>query len=219
MATMASGNLKRGVTPFFTMWTRPRRTMRAVLETNPRRFVIPPVVLAGFGNALDRASGRSLGDGNDLPVWAIILLCAALGSLGGLLTVYGGGWLPRLTGGWLGGRGSYVGVRSALAWSSVPLVWSLLLWPPELALLGREMFTTATLDACPILFVPLGFLILLEVAIGVWSFVVFLKALGEAHGFSAWRSLGAAAIAAGLVLAVLLAVAVPVAILATAPGA
>jgi hypothetical protein len=65
MAT-TTGNLEGGVTPFFTMWVRPRRTMRAILETEPRRFVIPLAMLAGFGNALDNASGRSLGDGNDL---------------------------------------------------------------------------------------------------------------------------------------------------------
>lgn len=112
-----------------------------------------------------------------------------------------------------------MGVRAAIAWSSVPLIWSLLLWPPELSLLGREMFTTATptLDANPILFVPLGFLILLEVVVGVWAFVVFLKALGEAHGFSAWRSLGATAIAVLLVL--VLAVVVLIAVLAAALGA
>ena len=218
---MASGGPMVWITPFFTMWTRPRRTMRAILETNPRRFVIPLAVLSGFGSALDRASGRSIGDGNTLPVWAIILLCVVAGALGGLLTVYGGGWLLRLSGGWLGGGGSYVGVRSALAWSSVPLIWSLLLWPPELALIGREMFTTATptLDAYPVLWLPFGLLILLEVVIGIWAFVVFLKALGEAHGFSAWRSLAAAAIAAGLVLIPILAVAVPLAILASALGA
>ena len=215
-----SGNLDRGVVPFFTMWTRPRRTMRAILEANPRRFVIPLAVLAGFGDALDRASGQSIGDGNNLPVWAIVLLCAVVGPLGGLLVVYGGGWLLRLAGGWLGGRASNVGARSAVAWSSVPLAWSLLLWPPELALIGREMFTTATptLDAYPVLWLPFGFLILLEVAIGIWAFVVYLKALGEAHGFSAWRSLAATVIAAVLVLVPILAVAVPLAFLASAFG-
>jgi len=91
MATMTSGNLERGITPFFAMWVRPRRTMRAILETEPRRFVIPLAVLAGFGNALDNASGRSIGDGNALPAWAIVLLCAVLGAAGGLLTLYAGG--------------------------------------------------------------------------------------------------------------------------------
>jgi len=195
--------------------------MREILRTNPRRFVVPLAVLAGFGNSLDNASGRSLGDGNALPVWAIILVCAVLGSLGGLLTLYAGGWLLRLTGRWIGGRATAVEVRSAIAWSSVPLVWSLLLWPPELALLGRGMFTTATptLDANPLLLIPLGFLILLEVVIGAWAVVVFLKALGEAHGFSAWRSLGASAIAGLLVLVPVLAVAVPIALLAAVLGA
>jgi hypothetical protein len=83
------------------------------------------------------------------------------------------------------------------------------------------MFTTATptLDANPLLLVPLAVLILLEAAIGAWSLVVFLKALGEAHGFSAWRSLGASAIAGLLVLVPVLAVAVPIALLAATLGA
>jgi len=83
------------------------------------------------------------------------------------------------------------------------------------------MFTTATptLDANPLLLVPLAPLLLLGGVVRVWSFVVFLKALGEAHGFSAWRSLGATAIAGGLVLVPVLAVAIPVAVLAAAMGA
>lgn len=216
----STGNLGRGATPFFTMWTRPRRTMRATLDTDPRRLVIPLAALAGFGNSLDNASGRSLGDGNNLPVWAIVLLCAVLGGVGGILTVYAGGFLMRWTGRWLGGRASAVEVRSALAWSSVPLIFSLVLWIPELALLGRENFTTPmpTLDANPLLFVPYSLLVLLEVAIGIWSLVVFLKALGEAHGFSAWRALGASVIAALLVVVPILAVVLPIAILAAALG-
>jgi hypothetical protein len=192
--------------------------MRAILDSDPRRLVILLAALSGFGNAVDRASGRSLGDGNSLPVWAIVALCFVLGGIGGVLSVYAGGFVLRQTGRLLGGRATAVEVRSALAWSSVPLIWSLLLWPPELALLGREMFTTATptLDANPLLIVPLGLLILVEVVVGLWAFVVFLKALGEAHGFSAWRSLGATLLGVLAIVVPALIVVVPVVVVAAA---
>jgi len=33
-------SLARGVTPFFTMWVRPRRTIYAIVDSNPRRLVL-----------------------------------------------------------------------------------------------------------------------------------------------------------------------------------
>lgn len=88
-------------------------------------------------------------------------------------------------------------VRAAIAWSSVPLIWALLLWIPELVLFGQDLFTSSTprLDANPLLAVALIGFGLVELTIGIWAIVVFLKCLGQVQGFSAWRALGNALLA------------------------
>ncbi len=35
-------------------------------------------------------------------------------------------------------------MRAARAWASVPLIWAMLLWIPEFALVGDELFTSST---------------------------------------------------------------------------
>ncbi len=97
-------------------------------------------------------------------------------------------------------------VRAAIAWSSVPLIWALPLWIPELALFGQDLFTKATprLDANPLLAVALIGFGLVELIIGIWAIVVFLKCLGQVQGFSAWRALGNALLAFLIVFTVIL---------------
>ena len=56
-------------------------------------------------------------------------------------------WLGRVllswTGGWIGGQTESRRIRTTLAWSNVPLIWSLLLWIPAIFLFGAELFTKA----------------------------------------------------------------------------
>lgn len=192
--------------------------MRATIDSNPRRLVLALAALSGFGSALDNASTSSIGDGNNIPVAAIVAISAVAGGLGGVLTLYIGGFVMKWAGRPLGGGATQVEVRAALAWSTVPLIWALPLWAPELALAGREMFTTTTpiLSSNPLRAILLVLVVLLEVVFGLWSFVLFLKCLGEVHGFSAWKSLAAVLLAGFALLLVALIVALPIALVAAA---
>jgi hypothetical protein len=198
--------------PWFSIWTRPRATIAQIVARNPTDLVLLLAALGGFGEALDRASGRSAGDTLSMPV--IFVAAAAGGAVGGIVTLYLGSLLLRWTGSWIGGRASGEHIRAAMAWSGVPMIWSLLLWIPEVALFGKELFTTATprLDASIGLTVLLLSFFVVETVIAVWAFVAFLKCLGQVQGFSAWKALGNTA----LVLPVIL---VPIVLLALAVGA
>lgn len=122
---MTAASLARGVMPFFSIWVRPRLTMQAIIDSNPRRFVLALAALSGFGSALDNASTSSIGDGNNIPVVVIVAISAVAGGLGGILTLYIGGFVMKWAGRPFGGRASQVEVRAALAWSTVPLIWAL----------------------------------------------------------------------------------------------
>lgn len=186
--------------PWFSMWVRPRATIRAILDTNPTYGVIVLASLSGVIDILNRAARRSAGD--KIEFETILLGAITLGPLAGIAGVYIGGWLLRLTGGWLGGKGDARSLRAAIAWGGVPTLWAGLLWIPQLALIGEEMFTEQmprTSENPPLL----AFLLstaLVELVVAIWGFVVGLKAVGEAHRFSAWRALGASALAVALVL-------------------
>lgn len=173
--------------------------MRAIIDTDPRHHVLLLAALAGVGKAMNTASMRSLGDEISVPV--IIFSSLVVGAIGGIIGLYIWGVLLRWTGSWLGGSACSAEVRAGIAWSSVPVIWAMLLWIPELALFGKEMFTYETPridDSLTLSLTLLGFGVT-EVAIGIWWFVVFLKCIGEVHAISAWKALGASLLA-GLVL-------------------
>lgn len=185
--------------PWFSIWTKPRATMQQIIETNPTRFVLLLAAVSGFGEALNQASMSAIGDHLAWPL--IVAIAAVLGPIGGVVGLYLIGLLMAWTGGWIGGQASTQQIRAALAWSSVPMIWSLLIWIPELMVFGQELFTSnrSSLESDPFLLsTAVGFGIL-EMTIAIWAFVVCLHCLGQVQGFSAWRAL-ANAVLAGLVV-------------------
>ena len=187
--------------PWFSMWLHPRRTIGQIVETNPDRLVLLLAAVGGIAEALTNASSDSKGD--HMSLQAILLTALIGGPLMGIIGLWLGGALLRWTGGWIGGQADSRRIRATLAWANVPLVWSLLLWLPALLLFGAELFATATpiIDASTMLS---GLYMVFSFGIGtvsIWAFVVFLHALGEVQGFSAWKALGNS-ILAGLVVLV-----------------
>jgi Yip1 domain len=198
------------VDSWLTIWYRPRATIRRIVDSDPRKFVLGIAWLAGALAVLNRQVAVAT---IDLP--ATVPHFARLGPTGitiaafllGLLSVvglYGLAALYRWSGGILGGTATAVEVRAALAWSQVPGLY-LVVVTIVATMLG---FYTAP---APHTMSPLN---LVETVVGIWVFVILLKCLGEVHRFSAWRALGAIllgtlamfAVAAGIVITIWLAV-------------
>jgi hypothetical protein len=175
--------------PFLTIWTRPRATIRAIVNTDPYPHVVLLAILGGIVSTLSNASQRNAGD--KLPLAVILGIAVFLGPVGGFLGLFVGGWFLRLTGRWLGGRARPDQLRAVIAWSYVPVLAATPIWIIQLGFFGRDLFTreTPTLDANP----TLGLIVLatriIEAVLGFWSFVILLKGVGEVQGFSAWKAL------------------------------
>lgn len=141
------------------------------------------------------ASGKHLGD--RYPLRTILIGSLVVGPLLGLIQLYLGGALLRLTGGWFDGKASSVHLRSAIAWSSLPIVAVLPVWMFYFTLFGKELFTTAT----PTVEVHLSLAWMLvvigmvSVVLLVWRFVLLFECVAEVHGFSIWKALGASLLA------------------------
>lgn len=180
--------------PWFSLWVMPRATMRQILDTNPSRFVHLLAILAGMVAAM-RSHLPNPPFTFDLGV--LVTVKAIVGALAGLFGLYLSSILIWMTGRWLSGKGDFIAVRAAVSWSNVIPIWSAMLWLPLIAYLGTEAFN---LDPETLLTEPSGLLLviplwLMEFVVFVWGLVVFMKCVGEAHGFSAWHSFGALLIA------------------------
>lgn len=187
--------------PWISIWTRPRATLRQILDGDPRRSVFRLAALGGIAAALKLATAPGAGDTHAAAV--ILAVAVAGGALIGVLFLYVFTVLVRVAGRWLGGHGDTPRVMAALAWAYVPSIWGLLLWLPRAALLGQETFHSLPpgIEGNPPASLFFGLLELTQALVGFWGFLIALKCVGEAHRFSAWRAL-ATLVLAGLMLGV-----------------
>jgi len=194
----------RDTHPLVSILFFPRATIRHVVNTNPELHLAALLMLAGFFSTLERASTRGMGD--RVNVWILVVAALALAPLALPLSRIGS-WFGEWAGSKFGGVASRDEVLAAYAWAGVPvIVWSLLFWPIQLALFGKEMFTTATPlmeESNPILLIAIGVSGLFA---SLWSLIIGLHVFAEVHQFSAWRSVGAAALMFSVIAVPLLAI-------------
>ena len=184
MANGAGGS----ITPYFTIWTEPRATIRRIVETNPTRNVI---ALAAFGPAVGALSNqwsKALGDTTNLSsLWPIeVAFSVAFAAVVGVVSLYISGVILKWSGGLLGGVASRVEVRAALAWSQIPAIAA------EIVLLMAVLWgiaiphpTAATMLQIDPAFYKVG---VIEAVLTIWGSIVALYCLAEVHRFSAWRA-------------------------------
>jgi hypothetical protein len=166
--------------PWITIWLHPRVTMRRILDENPKQLVLRLAVLGGIAMILN--GGRNTGFGLAM-IFVQFFVTITAGAILGIAYLYVMSFLLRWTGGWIKGKGTFLQIRSAVAWSNVPGIWLLLLWLPTVILTGAGGSMGLAVGMAAIILGVISF------GGAVWSFVIRLKLLGEAQGFSAWRAL------------------------------
>jgi hypothetical protein len=184
MANVAGGS----ITPFFTIWTEPRATIRRVVDTDPTRNVI---ALAAVGPAINALAGqwsKAITNTGNLsvlwPLWVAVTVAihAALGVVG----LYIGAVILRWSGGLIGGVASRVEVRAAMAWSQIPgIAFEIVLLT---AVLTGVPMPQPMGSALPHIDPAFYKVLVIEVVLGLWGGIVGLYCLAEVQRFSAWRA-------------------------------
>jgi hypothetical protein len=185
MADAVAGDV--WVDSWFSIWYRPRATIRAIVDTDARKFVLG---LAWFAGALAGLNSQVMLATVDLPSNLPhlprfgpfgIAMVALFSGLLSVASIYGLGALYRWAGAMLGGTATAVEVRAAIVWSQVPELYLMTV----IIIATVFGFNTQTVPPSTSLFS------IVESIVGIWVFVISLKCLGEVHRFSAWRALGA----------------------------
>jgi len=177
----------------------PRGVIGRVLSTASYRLTL--ILAAGVGlvqtaNAVaDAAPG-----GTPSVLWrflAVLLLAPPIG----ILLVYERGFLIQRAGRFLHGQAQGQEVRTALAWSEIPLLLGGGVGMLEVAMgdLGLAASGNTVDHSLPVLLSQTGFG-LLQAACGLWAFILLLHTIAEIQGFSMGRSLASIVLAAVMVV-------------------
>lgn len=194
-----------GRSPWLELWLHPRQVTRWFLNSDdPWKNALLLAVLSGALGGLSTASGDNWGD--DLSIPGLIIRALVVGSIGGLLGYYLGAYFLKWVGGWFGGEGTADDMRVVIGQISGRanlMIGALLI--PKLLIARSELFASDTpnLDANSLFSFVFSAITVIEFALGMWLFIVSLHAIGEAHGFSAWKSFAVEFIL-GLILFVVL---------------
>jgi len=185
--------------PWLTIWTQPRATIAEIVRENPNRSIWWLSAIYGFSSILNSFQTALLG--NKLNIAAIFLIAIVLCPIWGYISFSIWSWVVSFTGKLFKGAGTFKEIRAAYAWSCVPLIVNVLLWFLLAALFGRALFTemketqTFTQAQVTLLF---GILII-RIAVAIWSIVIYLNALAEVQKYSVLRAIGNVIVAAVIV--------------------
>jgi hypothetical protein len=170
--------------PWTGMLFRPRKTIRAIVNSDPQRHVFVLAVLFGITNAFSRISS-SVGD--ELSLTTILMIVVIGGAFNGMLNLFLYGFLFKSTARILGGKSTSAEVRTALAWSAVPSLFSLVIWLLLTLIYGHDLFTSQqiAIAANPLPFAVLSVLITFFL---VWNLTLFWLSYAEVNEFGLLRA-------------------------------
>jgi hypothetical protein len=183
MAKSVQGN------PWLSIWTEPRKTIRSIVDTDPKFGYLLLSAFYGLPFAFNLV--QSLDFSSAVPLWAILIgslvVCVFLGMIG--ITV--SAWLLHICGKLIGGKGTFPTVRAAVAWSNVPNAVTILMWAVLLGIFGAQVFSKnfAEMQFVGYQAGVLFLVMLIESIASVWGFIILLSALREVQGFSIWKAI------------------------------
>lgn len=181
-------NKHLGINPWFSMWIKPRETIAKIVHFNVNyRFGILCYIY-GLYYSFQVLQQLSFGKAMGLPMCILIALAAAFPV--GYILLNISSFFLFLLGKVIKGKATFKQIRSANFWSTVPNVLIIVLWIILIIAVGGQAFVMGyekTLMGAAI-YINIG-IQLANIVLGLWGFIIFLQALGQVQGFSAWMAL------------------------------
>ncbi|WZY01168.1 YIP1 family protein [Bacillus sp. FSL W7-1360] len=206
---------------WFRVWVQPRQVMKQELartENETGKFILIAIVGSFLSIFVQYQHPWE-----SMPTFWFVFLLAFFGSpIVGLLSLYLAPWLNKWVGSWIGGKGTTLGLRKAQVHASLkPGIILSVIALPFVFMIGEAHFISSTNEDFRFIgetFTPLQMWAtmawgLLQFTGGVWVFVLSLHAIGEAHQFSAWKSLLMGVIIVALLVVLALLLVIPVMLL------
>lgn len=179
-------NRIRPYKPWIRILTRPRETIQKIISYNPNYLLLMLSFIYGFPWILNLAQTASLG--RMYPqiqiTIAALLLAIPIGyiafSFFSLLYL----WIGKL----IRGKGNFLTIRSAVAWSNIPNAISIVIWIVFMVLFRNSLFNDGVTNVPGFSnYAMIAFII--QVICSIWAFWILLHTLSYVQKFSIWKAL------------------------------
>lgn len=187
--------------PWLAIWTQPRATIREIIADNPNRSLWILASIYGFCSLMNLFQSLMLGV--RMSTGALFLLAVVLSPIWGYINFTVWSWFVTWTGKWFKGEGRFITIRSAYAWSCVPITLNIPLWLLMVITFGHQLFVNFSGQALSHSKVTFLFFILIsKVVLAMWSLVIYLNALAEVQKFTMIRAILNVVVAALILIAI-----------------
>ncbi|WP_202079487.1 Yip1 family protein [Caldalkalibacillus salinus] len=169
---------------FLTIWTKPKVTVRKLVNTNPRYMVILLVILSSVSGVLS----QGLTDISSA-MFALWLGLALVGGLvAGFIAFFFLSALYKWVGSWIDGQASHRETRTVYAWSNLPLIVANIILFLGVLILGPHVMNNPLMTDNAATAVITALVLLIQLALFIWSVVILVGGLSEVHRFSNWKA-------------------------------
>lgn len=168
--------------PFVTLWIHPRETIRKVIHTTSTKTLLLLLLVGMLVNILDQASTYEVGQ--KFPIENILLGSLLLTPVMALVSYWGYTWVL-----WIGLKMfktniSFKELRTAMAWSFLPIVWFAPVVILKILIFGSRAFTTLG---------SAGYLEAIfqiaDLVLAVWGVVIYFAVISEVGKLRIWKIL------------------------------
>jgi len=169
------------------IWLRPTDTLNFIINNCPEKYVTILIVLGGLINSLDKAFTKS--SNADKTLIEVLPIAIIIGLLFGWITYYIYAYALSIAGEWMGGKSQPKDFRTIIGWALIPLISTLILLIPQILIFGDDLLLEDYDNESAIMTMTyLGF-ILLELILGIWSLIIFIKGVMIIQGFGLGKSI------------------------------
>lgn len=165
--------------PFLSAWFHPKQTARYMIDAKSIGYAILVLSIGYIGSLLAGVTA------NDLPIWGIVLICLILSPIVGTISTAISAGIFLLFGKLFKGTGAFSDLFKALSLNAIPFIVLIPFYIILLIVSPESLIITDFETALPWTFWATNFV---TIVISIWSLVITVGAVAEAHRFSNWKA-------------------------------
>lgn len=165
--------------PFTSVWFHPKQTARYMIDVQSIRYAILILSIGYIGSLLSGVMDI------DIPIWMIVLLCVLLAPIAGIIGTSFSSFIAWLFGKLFKGTATFSELFKALSITAIPFIVLIPFYTIWLAISPESLLVVDYTGPLPWIFWVAN---LVTIVVSIWTFVITVAAVAEAHQISNWAA-------------------------------